>query len=160
MKVIKGDITDLNLLYDYGIGAIVHGCNIRGIMGSGLAKTIKEKFPVAYEADKTFPLIAEQRYGKFSCATFSYVTKYNTFIEHLKIGNLYQQDLDDVTPRLKLHYLLEALESFIKEYPEKILGIPYKIGCGLAGGNWEEVRTAIENVVNRNGVKAYWVDFN
>ena len=37
-------------LLDVTEGIIVHGCNCKGVMGSGVAKQIKEKYPVAYAA--------------------------------------------------------------------------------------------------------------
>ena len=34
-----------------GISAIAHSCNTRNIMGAGIAKQIKNRYPQAYEAD-------------------------------------------------------------------------------------------------------------
>ena len=44
----------MNIIYKKGdllttdADIIVHGCNCQGVMGSGVAKQIKEKFPNAY----------------------------------------------------------------------------------------------------------------
>jgi len=39
----KGD------LFQTEIQTIIHGCNAQGVMGSGIAKIIREKYPKAYE---------------------------------------------------------------------------------------------------------------
>jgi O-acetyl-ADP-ribose deacetylase (regulator of RNase III) len=46
-KVIKGDIFDPKL--DKIVRVIVHGCNAQGVMGSGIAKIIRDKYPEVYE---------------------------------------------------------------------------------------------------------------
>lgn len=45
LKIVKGD------LFAHAIGPciIAHGCNAQGVMGSGFALAIKERFPWAYE---------------------------------------------------------------------------------------------------------------
>jgi len=35
-------------------GLIVHGCNAQGVMGSGVAKSIKEKYPAAFQTYADF----------------------------------------------------------------------------------------------------------
>ncbi len=36
-------------LFATDIKTIVHGCNAQGVMGSGVAKSIRENFPKAYD---------------------------------------------------------------------------------------------------------------
>jgi hypothetical protein len=47
LKVIKGDIFDPKLEEVNRI--VVHGCNAQGVMGSGIAKTIRDMYPEVYE---------------------------------------------------------------------------------------------------------------
>ena len=49
MKIIEGDLILLALEGKFDL--IVHGCNCFCTMGAGIARTIKEHFPEAYEAD-------------------------------------------------------------------------------------------------------------
>lgn len=49
MKIIEGDLVELALRGNFDV--IVHGCNCFCTMGAGIAKTIKDVFPEAYEAD-------------------------------------------------------------------------------------------------------------
>jgi len=38
-----------NLFGNVEHGLIIHGCNAQGVMGSGVAKIIRDKYPVAYQ---------------------------------------------------------------------------------------------------------------
>lgn len=49
MKKLKGDLIALALEGEFSV--IVHGCNCQCAMGKGIAKTIKTRFPEAYQAD-------------------------------------------------------------------------------------------------------------
>jgi O-acetyl-ADP-ribose deacetylase (regulator of RNase III) len=42
MKFVVGDITQATETY------IMHGCNAKGVMNSGVAKSLREKFPLIY----------------------------------------------------------------------------------------------------------------
>ena len=57
IKTITGNLLDFPP-YDpddpdhyIGIDAIAHSCNLRNMMGAGIAKQIKNRYPQAYEAD-------------------------------------------------------------------------------------------------------------
>lgn len=47
LKIVKGDIFDPKL--DKVSRVIVHGCNAQGVMGSGIAKTIRDMYPEVYQ---------------------------------------------------------------------------------------------------------------
>lgn len=49
LKIMHGDLIKLALTGDFDV--IVHGCNCFNTMGAGIAKTIKQTFPEAYQAD-------------------------------------------------------------------------------------------------------------
>ena len=74
MEIKKGNVVDalLNNEVDY----IMHVCNAQGVMGSGVAKEIKERVPNAYksyknlhefgsisECDGVINLVAQEYYG-------------------------------------------------------------------------------------------------
>ena len=42
IRYVNGDLLDVTS------GIIVHGCNAQGVMGSGVAKAIKQKYPGAF----------------------------------------------------------------------------------------------------------------
>ena len=67
MKVIPGDL--LQLALDGEFDVIIHGCNCQCAMGKGIAKSIKETFPEAYEADRRTAKGDRGKLGMISFAT-------------------------------------------------------------------------------------------
>ena len=155
MKVVEGDITDLKLLSDNDIGAIVHGANIRSTMGAGLALQIRRKFPEAFYADQDFEKTPEQRLGDFSCAEVTYIPEGDIYSKKLVIANLYQQDL--YPPVLQPAMLEKSLTKFSNLVKQPI-AVPWGIGCGLAMGDWDEVKPMVENILKDS--TAIWVKFD
>ena len=47
IEIIEGNLLD----FPNNINSIAHSCNTRNIMGGGIAKQIKDRYPEAYEAD-------------------------------------------------------------------------------------------------------------
>lgn len=138
MKIVKGDLIDLALQGKFDI--IIHGCNCFCTMGAGIAKQIKEKFPEAYEADKRTISGDKSKLGKFS---FSLVVRDDV---SFFVVNAYTQ-YDYGNNKTNVDYV--AIRSCFKNIrtsfylPELKIAYP-KIGCGLAGGDWEKVRKIIE----------------
>ena len=67
MKVIKGDLIKLALQGEFDV--IVHGCNCFCTMGAGIAKSIKQTFPMAYEADLKTIKGDPGKLGRYSVAS-------------------------------------------------------------------------------------------
>ena len=42
----------------------------------------------------------------------------------------------------------------------QVLGLPYGISCGLAGGNWGIIKAMIEDIFLDNLIKTYIVKFD
>ena len=133
MKIIEGNLLDC----PEGINIIAHGCNCFHTMGAGIARQIKERYPEAYQADK------ETSYGlKSKLGTFSYAKS-----GFIKIANLYTQF--NCGGQRELNY--EALYNCLVNLRDAInhgsnsnsyvLGLPFLIGCGLAGGDARIVKT-------------------
>jgi len=134
-----------NLLEQSDLSAIVHQCNLMHIFGAGIALEIKETFPEAYEADKQTPKNDISKLGKYSYA----ITP--TFL----IFNMYSQlGLSRHTRTTSYSHMEIAFKKIKNDLQNNIfglkmpitLGMPYKIGCGLGGGNWEDVEKIIKNV--------------
>ena len=141
------------------INCIAHSCNTRNIMGGGIAKQIKERFPQAYEADteaynneydKNGQYI--HRLGKYSKAKFK-----SMFLEGDTgtIYNLYTQaNLGTDERQVDYEHFWKALKNMQEDLlftqhetgTPQILGLPYGISCGLAGGNWEIIKAMINDI--------------
>ena len=49
ITTITGDLLD----FPQGIDIIAHSCNCRNTMSAGIAKQIKDRYPLSYDADTT-----------------------------------------------------------------------------------------------------------
>ncbi|PTX59097.1 O-acetyl-ADP-ribose deacetylase (regulator of RNase III) [Melghirimyces profundicolus] len=121
---------------------IAHQCNCFATMGAGIASQIARRYPEALEADKNFDIPAgdRNRLGKVSYA----------HSDGRLIFNLYGQfHYGSGTRETDYDALQRALDSmFIELYRHEDpscykVGLPYGIGCGLAGGSWETVEAII-----------------
>lgn len=148
LKFIDGDIVELD------VDGIVHQANCFATMRSGVAKAITDVYPEVRDADTKFPYdCGFERAGQFS---FAIVNQKNTG-KPLLVGNLYGQIYygrsDDVYTIYKhldraFHRYMKNIRVLLKKKDgEKVtVGIPYKIGCGLANGNWSIVLNMIRNL--------------
>jgi O-acetyl-ADP-ribose deacetylase (regulator of RNase III) len=122
---------------------ICHQVNCYGIMGAGLAKQIKSKYPeVFYEYLK----FCSNHWNKDNLLGSSFVAKAK---DGKLIANLFGQK-NYGTRILQTDYnALEKAFINLKNYALQFdysIAIPYKIGCGLAGGDWDIVSKMIESI--------------
>ena len=136
MKVVHGDLVKLAL--DGRFDVIVHGCNCQCTMGAGIAKTIKQVFPEAYEADLATPKGSREKLGTLSTATVERNGR------TLTIVNGYTQ-LHWRGPGVRLDY--DAVRSIMRRvkdsYSGRAIGYP-RIGAGLAKGDWGIIAAIID----------------
>ena len=116
MKTIQGDLIALALTGHFDV--IVHGCNCFCTMAAGIAKTIKQKFPEANEADLATASGDESKLGTYTTA--------EVFVngKRLIIVNAYTQ----------YNWQGSGLR----------IGYP-AIGAGLAGGDWTIIAQIISD---------------
>lgn len=126
-----------NLLEQPDIDVIVHQANLYHTFGAGIAKAIKEKFPRAYEADLMTRKGTTTKLGNFSIGI--------TDPTKPVVVNLYSQRGMSLTSYDAMAEGLGRLALILSNLPSvKRVGFPYGMGCGLADGNWEIVKTIIE----------------
>ena len=151
ISIVNGDILNAPETY------IVHQCNCTTLTSAGLAKSINKKYPWAdiYSTRKkqgTFrenivSLTTPDIPGTIKIQSNPFKTKhvicmfaqyspgkisYNTTskkISHTKFAD---------TSYNRSKWFTQCLDAIAKELPFiKTFAFPYKIGCGLAGGDWE-----------------------
>ena len=135
MKYIKGDLIKLALTGNFEV--IAHGCNCMCTMGAGIAKTIKSKFPEAYQAD-----CATEKGDKNKLGTCSFATckTENGFCD---VVNAYTQyDYRGKGVLVEYDAVRSCMNWLKKNYSGKKIGLP-KIGAGLAKGNWNIIESII-----------------
>jgi O-acetyl-ADP-ribose deacetylase (regulator of RNase III) len=136
-----------NLLTDSDISVIGHCTNCQGVMGSGIALSIKEIYPIAYDAYKNAESKEGLKLGEIS---------YGSVLRNSKpfvIFNLNGQHLYGTDSR-KINYeaIYSALEKMrricemAKMEPKPTVGFPHKMGADRAGGDWRIIERMIEAV--------------
>lgn len=136
MKIITGNLLDLAEQGMFDI--IVHGCNCMNVMGAGIAKEIKNRYPEAFWADKATPFRDIKKLGSFSVARAR--SPYNFYIV-----NAYTQTHFGTNASYVDYAAIRKVFSTIKmNYGGFRIGYPM-LGCGLAGGNWNIVSDIIND---------------
>lgn len=154
-KLIKLKLGDL--FRHVNSGVICHGCNAKGVMGSGFAKTLRATYPSAYEAYRKAFEYDGLHVGQ------SILVQVDT---HLWVANLITQESYG---RKKMQYVsydgVEAcflsLEKQLNEVESKYniptpleLSFP-KIGADLGGGDWNKIVPRIMKAVPERGKTLY-----
>jgi O-acetyl-ADP-ribose deacetylase (regulator of RNase III) len=136
MRTERGDIVQKAKAGEFDV--MVHGCNCFCTMGAGIAKTIKQVFPAAYEADLATPVGDAAKLGTYSQALVEVHGK------PLRIINAYTQYKWRGPGRLVDYEAVRQVFRRLKqEYQGKRLGYP-AIGAGLAKGDWAIIAAIIE----------------
>lgn len=145
IKYVTGDLIKAFLNGD--VDCIAHQANCYNVMGSGFAKQLKKDIPEAFKADEEYlRLTGRDRLGH--CSFFE--KENNKFVFNI-YGQLdYRRWHEDYGTQLS--YLTVGLIRMANELDDKGLantgykvGFPL-IGCGLAGGDWEEVEKNIKTI--------------
>lgn len=118
---------------------IVHQVNELGLMGAGLALQIKHKYPQVFTKYKQ--VANKNCWGKLQFVQIAN----NKFI-----CNMFSQKGISRTHRTTDYELmckcLAKLNTFAEQH-NLTIAIPYKIGCGLAGGDWNIVSGLIQKYI-------------
>lgn len=130
-------------LLDVTSGVIIHGCNSHGVMGSGVALAVKNKYPGAYESYRDYIDVSKDDQALLGSVIVYAVN------ENLLVANMITQK-DFGTHKRQVNYGAIArgfddLEEFYANAPGLVFHFP-KIGAGLGGGDWEVVAEIIEHM--------------
>lgn len=133
MKIINKDITTVEA------GVIGHQVNLQGVMGSGLARQIRDKWPVVYEEYQDW--IKEGAVlGDIQIVPVS---------DDLSVANLAGQydygSRDRNTDYEALRHALRTLRRIVVEGWARQIYLPHKIGSCRGGGKWSVVKEIIQN---------------
>lgn len=147
-------------------GVVAHGCNCRGVMGSGVALAVRRRWNVAY-----------QKYVEFVAAATAHAPT-SSLLGQAQIINVGHPILDEPNSLFVSNmFTQDAFGNDGKRYanPDAIrksltdtiafcrgtnlpLFIP-RIGCGLGGLDWEtDVQPIVEDLVSLYGVEVFVCD--
>ena len=130
----NGNIFNLPDIKNYA-----HGCNCAGAMGKGIALQFREKFPEMYTEYKK--MCKNGLFNPGDIYTFHYGEGY--------VYNLGTQK--DWKSKAEILFIEESLEKMFQQADDNHvtkIALP-KIGAGLGGLNWQEVKRVLENIANK-----------
>lgn len=152
IEIVSGDLLDA--LDNRDVDVIGHIVNCQGVMGSGIAKSIKERYPAVYEEYKAFYNDVGNSRRLLGRSQECYISE--SPIDSRSVFNLHAQ-LDYGTYKRQLNYgaLGSCLFQMEQDTKGAVVGFPYLLGCGLAGGDWNIVLEMIEFYFKDHTVKIY-----
>lgn len=139
--IVKGDL--IKLAEDGLFDVIVHGCNCFNVMGSGIAKTIKDRYPGAYKMDCDTIKGDSSKLGTYTVYNTGKFTIINAYTQYniRKNSDVFEYDA-----------FQKILDQLDQTYSNDIkIGFPL-IGCGLAGGNKERILSMINDFAKNRKV--------
>lgn len=137
----KGNLLDLAEAGEFDI--VVQGCNCFNTMGGGIAREIRERYPMAATVDNETEKGDYNKLGNYTTA----------FTGKFLIANAYTQynmsKGEDVFEYTAFELILQKL---CHAYGDKRIGLPY-IGMGLAGGDKDVILEQIEYFAQKVSAK-------
>lgn len=135
-------------------GLIAHGCNAQGVMGSGVAKQLRAKYPSVYESYSRH--ISEFReMGVRLIGSVDYVR----VADKVVVANMITQEYygKDGSQYVDYSAMIESMSYTLARSDELCLDvhIPYMIGAGLGGGDLATIKTIYEDLSKLHGKNIY-----
>ena len=146
IKYRKGNLLDVTH------GVIAHGVNCQGVMGSGVAKAVRAKYPHVYEAYRSRCLFTE---GKGLLGQVQLLDSVQTDgtrtcppDDLLLVANCFTQDRYGTDKRYVNYEAIAQCFATLNKRVPNMYGCPLhipKIGAGLAGGDWNVIEAIINS---------------
>lgn len=163
MKTIEANLLD----FPNGINTIFHQANTENVMGAGIAKQIRERYPEAYNVDRDyFVPKGKKRLGHY---TQLRVLENENDAMYKMVVNLYGQMLNEDSVfgirtnyfalRDALRHCLDNHSTYFSHYRSPICGFPYGMGCGLGGGDWKIVESIIKETLEEFNVEGFIIKY-
>lgn len=142
-------------IFNSDADVIIHQVNCKGVMGAGVARQVKEKYPAVYKKYKAWcedPRLKNNLLGK--------IQSINTGNSKKQIiVNMFAQDKYG-TDKCYINYdaLRKCLESVNNIYKNHSVAVPYLLACGKGGGDWNIVSKMIEETLTDCDVTLYQME--
>lgn len=135
MKIIEGNILDVKE------GIILHQVNCQNKIGAGISGQLVANYPIIAKA---YHQICERT----SKAQLFGVSQFIRVSDTLIVGNLFAQFYYGNSVKTGIKYtdektLIDQICYTCETHNDKIIYIPFRIGCGLAGGSWDIIYNAL-----------------
>lgn len=147
IKIVEGSILDASE------NIIGHQVNCQGVMGAGLAKQIRNKYPEVLH--NYSELVSNSKNKSDLLGRMQLVTcGENKWVANIFGQYSYGRGNVNYTSYIALEDAMIHLREFAIKH-NLTVALPFGIGCGLAGGNWDTVEKIIDNTFEHRGVTLY-----
>ena len=149
IKHIKCDI------FESGVDVICHQVNCQGVMGSGIAKQVRERYPHVYE---TYKELCGQDEPKNLLGIAQPVQANDKTI----IVNIFAQENFGYDGKCYTDYdaLRKGFETVRDNNKDDTIAIPYLMGCHRGGGDWNIVYKMIEEIFSDSDCEVLICEYN
>ena len=159
---MSGLVTVVVDVFDFNLDVVMHQSNCQKTMGSGIAGFIKNRYPEAYRADVVFDKPkGSERLGHFTWSwvmnnKFRIVNLYgqNHYAKRDEFGTLHGNFTEVWALEKAARGFLDSIKE-VEDLSKLRIGVPYKIGCDRAGGDWAEVSEMFNRVAIDYGITIY-----
>lgn len=161
MKYVKDSIVNAPEMY------IIHGCNAQGVMGSGVAKEIRAKWPGAYaeyrdEYDNNGLILGKAVIYHHLAKSWQYNKIIGNLITQEFYGRVKGKRYAD--PKAISDAVMDYIQLIAINSPAPIESMQIatsKIGCGLGGLSWENEMEQVFLLIEKHfGVQFVVYDTN
>ena len=145
VQIVRGDLLEADVPY------ICHQVNCQGVMGAGVARQIRDKWPYVFERYKR--LCDGARRKQDLLGSILIVSGQDGAPGVVNIFGQYDYGHDGIYTDYSA--LVQAFRDINSRFRGKTLGFPYGFGCGLAGGDWLDVEKMIVQCLPNCDVNIY-----
>lgn len=145
VNYVKGNLLDSDCDY------ICHQVNCQGVMGSGIARQIRERWPEVYEHYRNTWYIETLRNKTYQLLGMVDIAPIRDTKQ--KVVNMFCQDRCGYDGVRYTSYDAFATALYNMSYridKGAVIGFPKNIGCGLGGGNWNVISALIEEFLGND----------
>ena len=133
IEYVEGDLLKTEIRH------IIHGCNARGVMGSGVAKAIRDKYPQAYRDYNDMYNSNGLELGQICVSVQDDGKVIHNAITQKNFGR-------DTSNVYVSYWAIAEVFRKIESWNVGTIAMP-KIGAGLANGDWNVISAIIENTL-------------
>lgn len=141
-------ITNLGNIFDSTATIIAHQCNGIGVMGSGVAKEVKERYPRVFKKYKQ--AIDSDLLKLGSCQVVAVDETKTKFVANLCGQWNFGSDGKRYTSYDAIYNALEKLADYCVKKSIKSVAFPYKMSSDRGGASWDVVFAMIQDVFKDN----------
>jgi O-acetyl-ADP-ribose deacetylase (regulator of RNase III) len=144
LKHTKGNLLDLAEAGEFDI--VVQGCNCFNTMGGGIAREIRERYPLVASVDMATGCGDYNKLGNWTECDAGGENRFTV------INAYTQYNMSQGTDVFEYTAFELILQKLCHAYGDKRIGLPY-IGMGLAGGDKEVILEQIEYFAQKVAAK-------